>query len=315
MEIRKFRSKSSDIKSQDQLLRYYDYELFLDFESIDKEYFPLAFGELATTVSATSSLFRANEIFSLTSFSSSDRFFVCDRNSGQSGYFNGTNQPLIRIGLEQLPLNTDIGQVFYQKRTWGVVDRECITDFSSDAMAGEPATSLRRQYGRDVHLSRSPIAIRRILRYWQIVKYVERLYPNPEKFVRSSSRVPSFEVLMEPLSFERYKDKALDTHYPFLKDKNRGRIPDALAENISNYVEDLKEMYASDVINPFTRINDALGEVIVNFIHDECDDHLINVVVDDKGVFIRRGVDRKTLPYFNKLFEEQDDKTIISIFC
>lgn len=323
MEIRRFRSKSSDIKTLEQLENYHDLELFCAFDEFDDFADPVPFIETAVAQSAIGCLFRVNEIFPVHVLSNKDEFVSVARNSFEC----------VPIDIANVPIQTDLGMYYFRERRMGINHSEPI-GHSNESVFGidRPYVSIQRMFGYGVQRGRSITAIHRIARYWQFVKFVENAYTNPSKFVRSVSRVPSFESLFPGLSFDLYKDRGLMEHYPFLHsreigayvsqllreqnlgEKERMAVKETVIEKVVDYIEGLKESYLGDIILPFSRLPDAIAEQVLTFIHDECDDCFVTVKISERGISLYRGVDRKMVPYFEEMFEQEDDKTLISIF-
>lgn len=309
MDIKLLRRKTSEIRTYDQLRRYYDAELFLDFEMIDSPYVSLPFKELITTTTAQPSLFRGEEIFPVHTFSNKDQFYL----------WNVAHKTHVQVGINQLPTLNNLDSIYIRSDFWQFRDSENIG--CGPVAKDTPFVTLRSLFGRELHLGRSPKATRRILRYWQIVKGLQALYTEPDKFVVPSSRVPSFESIVPSLSFESFKEKGLSISYPFLYDTEQkarmfvdGKIPDPLVDEITEYTDDLRHQYYEKVTQVFARLPDEYADILLNFIHDHCDDCVMMIVVSDRGVSVRRGIDYKLLPYFDKMFEEQDNDAIVSIF-
>ena len=310
MELRHLANKTSQIRSHDQLRKYYDAELFLDFDQIDTAFVSLPFKELVSNEGSKSSLFRGNEIYSVHTFSNKDQFFL----------FNDQLKTHVQVSLSYLPALTNLDNVFIRPDFWQFRDRENISDDGAFPR-NTSLVAMRSFYGRGLHLGRSPKAIQRVLRYWQIVKGLETQYKEPHKFVVPESRVPSFETIVPAVSFENFKQRGLVASYPFIFDPLHrsqmfadGVLPEPLVEEITEYTEVLKEQYFEKVTRPFSTLPDVFANIILDFIHKECDDCILKVAVSDLGVSIRRGIDHKMLPYFDKMFEEQDDATVVSIF-
>ena len=165
---------------------------------------------------------------------------------------------------------------------------------------------VRRVNAHLVYTCRTRSAVEKLLRTWQIYHYVNLENGGD---VHMAEEIPELGELVPELSLEAYSLKCfrkLYAHYNPEMPHNGLSVEEAA--RLYEYRQVVNHFYEDNIIRQFSMLPDPFSGSISEFLHNECEDCRMIVHVSGLGISIRRGLDRKLLPYFDQKFKLQPEE-------